>query len=445
MLGVNRNTRVRRTSPLRWTTSDEPEITLLPSRTRALACPTLPPRFGSALVALPLLLSLSGLIACAPIVRPATFKGARNQITDTSLIGPFDGQIVDSTTGEPIQDAIVVGVWSYDRGDGFVAPSGSETLTIQTDDAGRYRIGRAPLRKRGKSLRLVSFHLLVYKRGYASYRSDAVLEGGTRRDFTGRHNRIELSKWRDRDSHAAHLLHLAPPREVARVSDWERSQANLDLYAALGGGESANPDSSAPFPLTPTPTGERWLDASALILPEDVAMRTGYDGEFVVEELTDFPRTDFYHGVLFRAEDRGESFDFSFRVWSQPSGGLDPVVQIFRDNLPVETSAEVTDETWVYEEPGSGYRGVAFVDREQDTGVLLSCGPEQCIDIDTAIILAKFIQGRLDKLDSIAATEPAPAVTEPGDSTDPEPSDSEAPEPGSEDPEPTQPRSEDLP
>jgi hypothetical protein len=324
------------------------------------------------------------------------------------LLGPFDGQIVDRATGEPVQDAVVVGVWSYDRGDGFIGPSGSETISVQTDEAGRYRIARAPLRKRGSSLRLVSFHLVVYKRGYAGYRSDELFEGGARRDFTGRHNRIELEKWRERDSHAGHLLFLAAPREVARVADWERSQANLDLYRALGGIEvEERPEDDELPPETAT-----WLDAYALIYPEDVAMRTGYDGDFEIEELGDFPRTDYYHGVLFRAVDREDDHDFSYRVWHRPPGGLAPVVEIFQDSLPVPITADVTDETWVYEEPGTNFRGVAFIDRETNTGVLVSCGPEQCYDLDTALILAKFIHGRLDRLDRVPAPEPMPAQTE---------------------------------
>ncbi len=370
------------------------------------------------------------LLGCAPIVRPAPFKGARTQVTDTNLLGPFDGQIVDQATGEPIQDAVVVGVWSYDRGDGFISPSGSETISVQTDEAGRYRIGRAPLRKRGASLRLVSFQLVVYKRGYASYRSDALFEGGARsgarRDFTGRHNRIELEKWRERDSHAEHLLFLAPPREVVRVARWEQQQANLDLYAALGGQvavEEAGDGGPKPGPGgQPTPEADMWLDALALIEPEDVAMRTGYDGEFAVEDLGDFPRTSFYHGVLLRAVDREEEYDFSYRVWHQPSGGLDPVIDIFRENLPVEVSAEVTPETWVYDEPGTHFRGVAFIDRELQTGVLVSCGPAQCIDLETAIILAKYIHGRLDRLGSIPAEpEPEPAAEPAAEPTEPEP------------------------
>jgi hypothetical protein len=393
----------RQSAPQHATSSSvAPESTLLLARTTG-----------------PLLVGTLLLVACAPIVRPAPFQGARNQVTDTSLLGPFDGQIVDQATGEPVQDAVVVGVWSYDRGDGFIAPHGSETISVQTDEAGRYRIGRAPLHKRGSSLRLVSFHLVVYKRGYASYRSDLLFEGGTRRDFTGRHNRIELQKWRERDSHAQHLLFLAPPREVERVAAWERTQANLDLYQALGGGLAEGEEEPTPG----TEPGEEqpaakatWLDATQVIYPEDVAMRTGYDGEFVVEDLGDFPRAEFYHGVLFRALDRDEAYDFSVRIWRSPPGGLDPVIEIFRENLPVEVSPEVTPETWVYEEPGTNFRGVAFVDREVNAGVLVSCGPEQCIDVDTAIILAKFIHGRLARLEQVPAAppEPAKAPEEPG-------------------------------
>lgn len=353
----------------------------------------------------PWLLVVAG---CAPIVRPAPFQGARNQVTDTSLLGPFDGQIVDQATGEPVQDAVVVGVWSFDRGDGFIAPAGSETISVQTDEAGRYRIARAPLRKRGSSLRLVSFHLIVYKRGYTSYRSDLLFEGGARRDFTGRHNRIELHKWRERDSHAQHLLFLAAPREVARVAGWERTQANLDLYRALGGdlGEVEAP-STGP---EERPAAEaQWLDAGRVIVPEDVAMRTGFDGDFVIEDLGDFRRTSYYHGVLFRALDLPEEYDFSVRYWHEPPAGIDSVVTIFSGNFPVELSAEVTDETWVYQDPKSNFRGVAFIDRETKTGVLVSCGPEQCVDIDTAIILAKFIHGRLDRLEHVpAGPEPEP-------------------------------------
>ena len=122
--------------------------------------------------------------------------------------------------------------------------------------------------------------------------------------------------------------------------------------------------------------------------------------------------------MLFRAVDRDESWDFSFRVWHRPPGGLDPVIELFRENLPVEASNDVTDETWVYVEPETQYRGVAFVDRNRQTGVLISCGPNLCADVDTALILAKFIDGRLDALtwfdapDDATQAEPEPAKKE---------------------------------
>ena len=153
----------------------------------------------------------AGALACAPIVRPAPFKGFRDQVTDASLHGPFDGQIVDESTGEPIADATIVAVWSYDHGDGFIGPAGSEIFEATTDEAGRYRVPEAKLEVRGPTTRLVSFELVVYKRGYVAYRSNRMTDGSARTDFTVRHNRIALQKWRQTDSHVDHLVFLAAP------------------------------------------------------------------------------------------------------------------------------------------------------------------------------------------------------------------------------------------
>ena len=59
------------------------------------------------------LLLVGLLVGCAPLVRPATFVGARDQVTDATLLGPFDGQVVDVATGEPVAEAMVVGVWAF--------------------------------------------------------------------------------------------------------------------------------------------------------------------------------------------------------------------------------------------------------------------------------------------------------------------------------------------
>ncbi|MCX4244564.1 carboxypeptidase-like regulatory domain-containing protein [Paraliomyxa miuraensis] len=357
----------------------------------------------------PLGLALASLLvlaaACSPVVRPARFASARDRVTDVSLRGPFDGQVVDEGTAEPIQGATVVGVWSYDEGDGLVGPSGSQVVEVKTDQAGRYRIPAAPEHERaahrraslGAPLRLVSFELIVYKRGYVGYRSDRHLDGSPRGDFTLRHNRVELRKWRDTDSHAEHLVFLAAPAAVTRLSSWERESANLDLYRALGG------DLAGAAAAEPTPAASlQLLDASALLRPEDVRRRTGYTDAFEVKELGDLAHTHFYHGVHLQAVDRDEVWDVAYRVWKDPPGGLQPVVETFEATLPgVSVTGEVTSESWVYD--GEDVRAVAFLDRERNVGVLLTCGAMQCIDVETAIILASLLHENIDSLTLVDA------------------------------------------
>ena len=339
----------------------------------------------------------------------------------------FDGKIVDASTGEPIADAIVVGVWSYDAGAGVYGPSGSDEVEVVTDAAGRYRIPTAPYKAHGPDARLVHFRLVVYKRGYASYRSDREMSGGARKDFTVRHNTIQLRKWSESDSHAEHALFLRAPRAVRLASKWEGHLANLDLYRELGGTQAlpGSDGSEGKVPTlpsantggggetgtpTPPPAGEQLLDAMSMMSPADLQVRTGDEGSFVVGDLGDLPRTDFYQGVHLQAQDRGEEYDVAYRVWHKPPGGLDPVVARFQATFPeLPVTDEVTEQTWVYDAPD--IRAVAFIDQDAETGVLLTCGPAQCTDIDTAVIVAKFLRANLNKIRLVEAG-PAPETQE---------------------------------
>ena len=348
---------------------------------------------------------MAGLLtACSPIIRDAQFVGARTRVTDATLAGPFDGQVVDEATDEPIQGATIVAVWSYDRGDGLVGPYGSETREVKTDQAGRYRVATAPRQIRGRTVRLVSFSLSVYKRGYVAYRSDTRFEGGPRTDFSLRHNAVKLRKWRKGDSHAQHLVFLAAPPAVQQRAKWEREAANLDLYRTLGGQaavplEAPEPDFTATLQL---------LDATAVLPPEEIRRRTGYTDAFTPGELGDLARTHFYHGVHLRASDREEAWDVAYRVWKDPPGGMDSVRDTFRATLPdVEMTGDVTNETWVQDD--DKVRAVAFIDNDARVGVLLTCGAMQCVDIETAIILARFIADNLEAVqlkDAPVASKP---------------------------------------
>jgi hypothetical protein len=340
------------------------------------------------------------LAACSPLVRDAPFSGARDHVADVALTGPFNGQIVDGTTNAPIGDATVVAVWSYDRGNGLVGPAGSETYVARSDHAGHYRVPEAPAKLRGQALRLVDFTLFVYKRGYVGYRSDLPYDGGLRAEFVARHNRVEMRKWAATDSHASHLLMLSPPPEIERLTQWERSPANAALLRALSGA----PDE----PGTPTtPAALEWLDASALLPPEEVRRRTGYLEAFDVGEFADLARTHFYHGVHLRAVDKDEVWDLGIRVWRNPPGGLEPVLETFRATLPgVAPTADITAETYVLDT--QSVRAVAFLDRGRSVGVLLTCGAMQCADIETALILAGYVRDHLDDLRQVPVTEAKP-------------------------------------
>lgn len=345
---------------------------------------------------------IAPLLACAPVVRPSNFAGARDQVTDAPLTGPFDGQVIDLTTGDPLADATVAGVWTYARGDGFIGPYGSETYESTTDRAGRYRIPEAPLKIRGSAVRLVDFHLVIYKRGYLGYRSDTTFEGGARVDFTARHNRVELRKWRESDSHAAHLTYLAPPRVIAKQIAWEQELANLDLYRELGGELAGKANVSGGGPEVPRRRDTEWLDASPLLSPEEIRQRTRTNDRFQVGELTDLERTFFYHGVHYQAVDRSEPYDIGVRVWQAPPGGLDPVIETIEATMAgAERTKDITDETWVLE--SEGVIAVAFLDRPTKTGVLLTCGDLQCADLATALLLAKHLHRGLQRLRAVPA------------------------------------------
>jgi hypothetical protein len=340
------------------------------------------------------------LTGCSPTIREPNFVGARDRVTDVTLLGPFDGQVLDDNTSEPIQGASVVAIWSYDQGDGLLGPAGSEVIEVKTDQAGRYRIPEAPLKIRGAHVRLVSFELVVYKRGYVGYRSNAVFEGGARSDFALRQNRVKLRKWRETDSHAQHLLFLEAPPTVEQLAKWERRSANLDLYREQVG----LPSEGIELP-SEVPEGKiQVLDASEALPPREVRRRTNYTDAFDVKELGDLSRTHFYHGVHLQARGRDESWDVAYRVWKDPPGGLDGVQETFEATLPgIEASPEITDETWLYD--AEDVRAVAFLDRERKIGVLLTCGGSQCVDIESVIILAKFLYDHLDEVKLVNAAD----------------------------------------
>lgn len=375
--------------------------------------------------AAPIAAAVGLVAACGPIVRPATFPGARHASTEARLEGPFDGVVVDANTDEPLADVTILGIWSFERGDGLVVPAGSVVARTRTDAAGRYRVPRLPERPHGPALRLARFVLVAYKRGYAAYRSDVTPDGRARTDFTVRQGRIVMAKWRENDRHDTHLAYLAPASVLEGDLAWAFDDAN-----AAAAGWQAEPRTKA------QPAGQgraeraatrTVLDATALLPPEEVVKRTGFIGTFRVDDLGDLPPTSFYHGLHLEAVDHEESWDVAVRVWKDPPDGLDAVRAIIEATLPgVETTDDVTETTWVYD--GGDVRAVAFLEPERDVAVLLSCGADLCPDTATAVVLARAVHDRLDRLstrsipDEPKSAGEAPSPASAGDETKPAPS-----------------------
>lgn len=344
--------------------------------------------------------------SCAALERPARFPGARRAVTEARLSGPFDGVVVDAATDEPLAEVTVLGIWSFDEGDGLSAPAGSVVVRTKTDAAGRFRVPALPETRRGPAVRLSRFTLVAYRRGYVAYRSDTDPTGRRRTDFTNRQARISLEKWREQDRHDRHLAYLAPASVLESDLAWSRDEANRSLWVGSTPTAPERPAGGATAPTRPKPSQQpRVLDASAVLPPEEVALRTGFVGTFRVADLEDLPPTDFYHGVHLEAVDHDESWDVAVRVWRDPPGGLDAIRPTIEATLPgAPLTDDVTDTTWVYET--DDVRAVGFLDPDRNVAVLLSCGAHLCGDTATAVVLARLVHERLDAL----TTRPAPAT-----------------------------------
>lgn len=353
--------------------------------------------------------------SCAPVVRPATHRGAQAVHAHRSLVGPYDGQIVDAQSGEAIADATVVANWDFDEGDGFIVPLGREVFALSSDTAGRYRIPAAPLRTRSSSARLVGFTLSVSKPGYLPYRSDQDAQGNTRRDFAQRNHTIALEPALPSSLAMNQLLYLRSPAAMTRPQRALRKRANLELYRIQSGlaPSAALPAAGqAPKQVTHPPKTPQWLNAKGLLNADGLRTRTGSMSEFTVQDLQDIDRSAHYHGVHFRAKNLDVRHDFAYRVWLEPPEGLDAIAELLKENLPnAQSSSVITEQSWTFE--NEELRAVAFVDRESKVAVLLTCGVDLCRDLDTAIILAHHLARNLDALERIDAPKNAPPKKKP--------------------------------
>jgi hypothetical protein len=331
--------------------------------------------------------------ACGPLVDRAPFGYRPDTLTPGDLLGPFEGLVVDAETDRPIAGATIAGSWAFERGVGLTGPAGASEFVVETGADGRYRIPALKALPSGASMRVRRFTLLAYKRGYVGWRSDRRFpDGGQRRDFSQRANRVRLEKWRDGLLHSRHLVFLGGGSAIKTAAQWEAQPASLELEglrptATAGGAE----------PVAPGTAGAPPLDVSAVLSQDEVRGVTGYAGSFETGKLTDLPTTEFYDSLHFKAEGRPESFDVGLRLWRLGTAGAEAQYRKLLAELPGAQAKDEIGDGSLRARAGD-LLGLAFLSRERGIVVSLTCGVSQCTEPSQLLRLAKLVESHLGDL-----------------------------------------------
>ncbi len=330
--------------------------------------------------------------ACAQQrVRNAPFRVRPDSVKPGNLLGPFDGQVLDAASGEPVAGAIVYASWTIHAGYGMTTPAGHRETLASTGADGRYLIKKLDDVPHGGSARVVDVVLVVYKRGYVAYRSDRRFEDlGVRHDFAQRQNRITLNRWRADYSHVRHLRYVGTGGPIVSLTQWERSEAAAEMSGSRGlAGPLLATDISV---VTPHQTM-----AAELLSEKEVRAITGNDTVFESGPIRDDPDSDGYSSQHFRAVGQPETFDVAVRMWT---ANPDEAEQRFSELVKALPSSELRDEIAdrSLRSKEADIIGISFLDRERGIVVLLTCGVAQCDDADSAVALARKVHTTLVEL-----------------------------------------------
>lgn len=175
------------------------------------------------------LLSLSALSGCMGPVAKAPFAGRLGSGQVGSLLGPFDGQVLDQSTASPLTSALVVGTWAFEEPGGLASPESSYSVSVVTGSDGNYSLPSLPAGRQFAGL-LRRFTLVVYKAGFVGYRSDLRFDDRSpRHDFVQRGNVVRLERFPQGESHAKHLVFLGSGAALRGAAQSEIIAASLEL------------------------------------------------------------------------------------------------------------------------------------------------------------------------------------------------------------------------
>ncbi len=338
--------------------------------------------------------------ACGPVIDRAAFSARRDSLEKGDLLGPFDGIALDAETDRPLSGAVVAASWAFERGEGLTGPAGAHEIVTETGADGRYRVPALTNLPTGGAVRVRRFTLIVYQKGYVAWRSDRRFpDGGARRDFAQRGNRVRLEKWRTGLHHHRHVLFLGGGQAVRAAASWELLPASLELS---GGGVASGGVAADKAPVATT-AGASPLDIATLLSDEELKGVTGYAGAFDLAKLLDLPTTEFYDSRHFKARGKPESFDTGLRVWRLGPVGAEAQYRKLLAELPGAKPADEIGDASLRARSGD-VLGLAYLIRERGVVVSVSCGVQQCTDPEMILRIAKLVESRLAELPALPAT-----------------------------------------
>jgi hypothetical protein len=323
-----------------------------------------------------------------PLVKQARFRKHPQTVARGNMLGPFEGQVVDSDTSKPIENALVWCSWTFSRGIGGSAPVAARTIVTKTNPDGRYRVPRLRDLPLGLSTRLARLTFIVYREGYVSYRHDRVFGGNRRRlDFTQYANLVRLSRWSPELSHAQHLLFTGGGTAVRKASEAEVLAAVAELDAKAG-----IVDKSPAAKKRPTSV------ARLLLVGDDVRAVTGFRGPFVEQPLDQ--AGDASASWHLRAKEQSQRYDVALRVWRLRGAALDARFEKLKLALPSSRKIEgIGDKAFVVSQ--GHILGLGFTQKGKNALLLLTCGKGQCSSEKSLLDLAKRVAKRTAQLPSL--------------------------------------------